>query len=357
MMQFIKKLPILLCYLVAFVFGMKQLREPDVWWQLLAGRWMVENGGVTHTDVFSYTMAGQPWINVKWLYEVFIHMVENVLGPEGVILLQAIVNVAILWALFHTLKQVAKYFRTTPSNFFTVITALLFFVMVEYRMSGRPEMVSHLMCALFMSYLWCYPRLKWRQLIWPVVLQCIWANMHEGYPVGIVMLGSFAAGSFISFLLTRDKNTLEIALRASVLVVAAVLAILINPNGITLWLQPFEIYRQVWVNKYTTELFSYKDAMYWTFQAKMHIAVLLLVLGYWSVRMVKAFRAKDHSLFTPIFISYFTWIVLFGYLSLTANRNIPFAQIVLFPSVPIVLADIIRRLKVTDKKFYRSAAR
>jgi tetratricopeptide (TPR) repeat protein len=357
MMQFIKKLPILLCYLVAFVFGMKQLREPDVWWQLLAGRWMVENGAVTHTDVFSYTMAGQPWINVKWLYEVFIHMVENVLGPEGVILLQAIVNVAILWALFHTLKQVAKYFRTTPSNFFTIIAALLFFVMVEYRMSGRPEMVSHLMCALFMSYLWCYPELKWKQLIWPVVLQCLWANMHEGYPVGIVMLGSFATGSFISFLFTRDKNRLQIALRASVLVAAAAIAILVNPNGITLWKQPFEIYRQVWANKYTTELFSYKDAMYWTFQARLHIAVLVSVLVYWSLRMYRAVRTKDHSLFTPIFISYVLWIVLFGYLSLTANRNIPFAQIILFPSVQLMLTDVVRLLGLNNKKLYRSVAR
>ena len=357
MQQFIKKLPVVLCYLVAFVFGMKQLREPDIWWQLLAGRWMVENGAVTHTDMFSYTMAGQRWINVKWLYEIFIHILEKGFGPEGVILLQAVVNVAILWTLFHTLKQVRAYFRVSVSNFFTVVAALLFFVIVEYRMSGRPEMVSHLMCALFLSYLWCYPQLRWKQLIWPVVLQCIWANMHEGYPVGIVMLGSFAAGSFISFIMTRDKQNLQVAIRASVLVAAAAIAILLNPNGITLWTQPFEIYRQVWVNKYTTELFSYKDAMYWTLQAKLHIAVLIAVLIYWGTKVFKAFRTKDNSFFTPVFVSYFLWIILFGYLSLTANRNIPFAQIVLFPSVPIMLGDLVCRFKLNSKSFYRSAAR
>ena len=59
-------LPYIICYLCALALAMKQLREPDMWWQLLSGKWMLENGAITRTDVFSYTMAGQKWINVKW---------------------------------------------------------------------------------------------------------------------------------------------------------------------------------------------------------------------------------------------------------------------------------------------------
>lgn len=97
MQQRLKKLPIIFCYVLAFVFGMKQIREPDIWWQLLSGRWMLEHGQVTHTDVFSYTMAGTRWVNVKWLYEVLIAGLEKLFGPEGVMLLQAIANICILF--------------------------------------------------------------------------------------------------------------------------------------------------------------------------------------------------------------------------------------------------------------------
>src|SRR4051812_612434 len=128
----VKKLPFYLCYLIAFVFGIKQLREPDIWWQLLSGRWMLENGAVTKTDVFSYTMQGHPWVNVKWLYEIFIALLEKGFGPEGVILLQAVVNVGILWALFHTLKLFRQRLGIAISDFATIIAALLFFVLVEY---------------------------------------------------------------------------------------------------------------------------------------------------------------------------------------------------------------------------------
>lgn len=333
----LKKLPIYLCYLIAFVLGIKQLREPDIWWQLLSGRWMLEHGAVTKTDVFSYTMAGHPWVNVKWLYEIFIALLEKGFGPEGVILLQAAVNVGILWALFHTLKQYRQRLGMVVFDFAAIIAALLFFMLVEYRMTGRPEMMSHLLCAVFLSYLWRYPELKWKQFIWPVILQCLWANMHEAYPVGLVILGTYGVGSFIAYALNKDKSYLQTAGRAGALFLAAAVIILINPNGIQLWKQPFEIYRQVLANKYTTELFSYKDAEYWTIQAKLHIAVLALAIIFWAIHLFKAIKQKDKSYISPLVIANFIWIILFGYLSLTANRNIPFSQIVLFPSVVIML--------------------
>jgi len=354
MQRFLQKLPYIVCYIIAFVLGMKQLREPDVWWQLLSGRWMLDNGAVTRTDVFSYTMAGHKWINVKWLYEVIIATLEKGFGAEGVLLLQCMVNVGILWALFHTLKQVKEKLQIQVSGFFTVVAALMFFAIVEYRMTGRPEMISHLMCALYISYLWCYPELKWKQLVWPVVLQILWANMHEGYPVGIVILGTYTAGSLLAGLLQKDKAHLQTAGRAAALTALAIVAILLNPNGIQLWKQPFEIYRQVWANKYTTELYAYTDPQYWTLQAKVHVVLMALVILFWIVRLILAHREKDKRFYQPAMLGYLLLIPLLSYLSLTANRNIPFAQIAYFPTIPYMMWWVGNALQLEKKKWYMS---
>src|SRR5580698_6585703 len=109
MFQLKNKIPYFLCYVAAFAAGIKQLREPDIWWQLLSGRWMLEHRQVTHTDVFSYTMAGKPWINVKWLYEIFIALLEKATGPMGVVLLQGIVNVVIVYLLFRCIEMLGKH--------------------------------------------------------------------------------------------------------------------------------------------------------------------------------------------------------------------------------------------------------
>lgn len=358
MQKTLRKLPYFLCYLCAFVLGMKQLREPDVWWQLLSGRWMLEHGQVTRTDVFSYTMAGKPWINVKWLYEIFIALLEKITGPEGVTILQAVVNVLIVYLLIRTLREVKEQLNIQIPVFAAVIPVLLFLAIVEYRMTGRPEMISHLMATLYLFILWRNPAFEWKKIFWLIPLQCLWANMHEGYPVGMVIIGAFAGGSFITYLINKDKTNLQQAIRISLLFAACAVAILLNPNTIQLWKQPFEIYRQVWANKYTTELYSVMQSEYWTIEAKWHIAVLSSVVLFWIARLLEGRKQKTNSvLFRPVVLSYLLLIPLFGYLSLTANRNIPFAQIVLFPSVPVMLVWLTGKLKLESRGFFAAAAK
>lgn len=358
MNRFIKRLPYILCYLVAFVLGMKQLREPDIWWQLLSGRWMLEHRQVTKTDVFSFTMAGRPWVNVKWLYEIIIGLLEKIAGPEGVVLLQAVVNVLIVHFLFKTVKLFSSQLKQPVTDFACAFSALLFLALVEYRMAGRPEMVSHMMCALYLWILWRNPQMEWKKTWWLILLQCLWANMHEGYPVGMVMTGTAIAGSFLSFLLTKNKAQLQQSIRAAIIFAAAGVAILLNPNTIQLWKQPFEIYRQVWANKYTTELYSVSNPDYWTIQAKWHVAILAIVCIFWMIRFIAGRKDKSNGvLLTPVTLTYLLLIPLFGYLSLTANRNIPFTQIILYPSIPYMLMWTTEKLRLEQVKLYAALSK
>lgn len=345
------RLPHIIAYLCAFVLGLKQLREPDVWWQLLTGRWMLENGAVTKTDMFSYTAEGASWVNVKWLYEVVIAALEKVAGPHGVLLLQGLFNVGMVYLLFHILAIMSDRFKITISTFASVLAALLFLALSEYRMAGRPEMVSHLLSVVYLFILWRGKELSWKQIAPLALLQCLWANMHEGYPVGMVIIGVFTGSAFLSYIINKEKVYLQQAIRLSAVFAAAAVAILLNPNGIQLWLQPFEIFRQLGANKYTTELYSFKHIQYWTLQAEIHIALLSLVSIFWIARII--INKKEKTLnYTPQLIGYLILIPLTGYLSLSANRNIPFAQIVLMPSYAIMLHWIAEKLKLEQKGIY-----
>lgn len=349
------KLPYIVTYLCAFVLGLKQLREPDIWWQLLSGEWMLEHGAVTRTDPFSYTMEGTSWVNVKWLYEVIIAFLEKGFGPHGVLLLQGLINVAIVYLLLRIVALFTKHLSERLSTFYSVVAVVLFLALSEFRMAGRPEMVSHIMTVLYMFILWRTPKLSWKGIVWLVPLQCLWANMHEGYPVGIVIIGIYAGGSLLSYLINKDKEQLQSTIRIGAIFLGAILAILLNPNTIQLWKQPFEIYRQLGANKYTTELFSFTEPRYWTLQAKVHVAMLVLVVAFWIYRIVLSRKEKNGLQFTPLFVGYLISIPVLGYLSLTANRNIPFSQIALFPSVPVLLLFIADKAKLSEKSFYKNA--
>src|SRR5580658_6192605 len=39
----------------------RSMDDPDMWWQMASGRYMVQSGHVMRTEVFSYTAKGEPW--------------------------------------------------------------------------------------------------------------------------------------------------------------------------------------------------------------------------------------------------------------------------------------------------------
>ncbi|MEZ5017864.1 MAG: hypothetical protein R2800_12475 [Flavipsychrobacter sp.] len=356
MQKRIQQLPYLFCYLIAIVFGLKQLREPDVWWQLLTGRWMLENGAITRTDSFSYTMEGTEWINVKWLYELIIASLEKGFGPHVVILLQVAINVAIAYLLIRLIQLFFKRFDIKHSDFFTVLSIFLFFSIAENRMTGRPEMVSHLMTTLYLYILFKNPSFNWKKIFWLIPLQCLWANMHEGYPIGIIIIGTFALGSFLSYLLSKNKDYLQQTIRLGGVGLAAIVAILLNPNGLQLWKQPFEIFRQLSANKYTIELFSFTEAQYWTLQAKANFIVIIVAVIFWVVYIISKRKGKP-SLFRPTTVAYLILLALFGYLSLSANRNIPFTEIIFIPSIAIAIPYLASRFNLNQQGWYHKLSK
>ena len=50
--------------------GNRLLIDPDTLWQITVGQWILDHHAVPQTDVYSFTMRGQPWISTQWLAQV-----------------------------------------------------------------------------------------------------------------------------------------------------------------------------------------------------------------------------------------------------------------------------------------------
>src|SRR5260370_8670825 len=62
------------------------LTDSDTGWHIRAGEWILKNGRVPTTDVFSFTMAGKPWFAWEWLSDVFMATVHRSGGLPGIVL-------------------------------------------------------------------------------------------------------------------------------------------------------------------------------------------------------------------------------------------------------------------------------
>ncbi|MES2621430.1 MAG: tetratricopeptide repeat protein [Bacteroidota bacterium] len=332
MKKFQDKLPLVLCFLIAIAFSIKSLREPDLWWQIRTGEWILENHQIPKQDVFSYTYEGAKWINVKWGFEVLAALIAKVSGPESIFILQAIISCLLVFFLIKTAKQ----FKLSSFNLSFSLAALFTLVAAEYRIIGRPEMFSHLFTVVFLFVLLRNHKEESNKIFWLVPLQIFWANFHEAFGIGLVLTAIFTAGSWVEYYLSKRKIAFAdkpVPKNISILLLVQVAAVVINPNGITLLTQPLNILGQVYENKYTTELFDFTRPEYWQWNVYWMIGLLLVGLfaNWFYFKGVKTKSNRLKLFFEQFGFGYLFVLVAFSYLALTAYRNIIFLGLVFFP--------------------------
>ena len=135
-----------LCFVLLLSLSVKSLVEPDVWWQLRTGEWIVEHKSVPTQDVLSYTYDGDPWVNIKWGSEVLFYFLATYSSPELIPFF-----VGILYCLlFYFLIKTLSYFGNFIFDNAFALSSILFMICISHRINGRPEVISYLLTTLFL---------------------------------------------------------------------------------------------------------------------------------------------------------------------------------------------------------------
>ncbi|UTW63047.1 hypothetical protein KFE98_02505 [bacterium SCSIO 12741] len=302
-------------FILAVALGFKKLLEPDIWWYLRTGEWIHQNGSAPTVDEFSFTFPGTEWINVKWLYEWILYAFSQVSGPEFVGVFQSLVAVGIVGSLLWIYRELSNH-RQSPLIYLIAAFALL---ICSYRMTARPETISHLFTLLMVAIYLAYRRKRdWVIFLW-APLMALWVNLHEAYGTGFVIIGLLSASELWDIRRRQEKTWDKKWLMAAA---AAVLAVMINPRGWYMLIHPLEIYGQLGANQFTTELHSVSAATWWepwqsyAFLTWIGLTVILLLLDL-KKQGLRSFLGH-HSL------GYLVLLAGLAYLGFTSQRNVPF---------------------------------
>ncbi len=319
-----------LVLLTGLVLSMKSLREPDLWWMLRTGEWIGANWSVPKTDVFSYTQEGASWLNVKWLFEWLLYVVSSVAGAEGVMLMQAGATLGILSLLRGRFRLLMERLTgagvTQRQELIFALWAFVGLLLLDFRIIGRPEMVSHLFAAAYLYIFAHWEKHKNPRTLYALpALQALWANLHEGFGVGMVFLGIWAVGEGLQWLRNRKKTGEKAPMLQILVALGAILAVCLHPWGFSMLMHPINIYGQLRENQFTTELLGFSHPEYWQWEAYGNVAcigIALLSLAVWWRKGASIMGAG-------------TWLIggAVLYLSFTAYRNIPFAVLWYLPAV------------------------
>jgi hypothetical protein len=207
------------------------LLDPDVWWHLRVGEWVIEHQSVTANDPFSLPGQAKSWVAYSWLYEVVLYGLHSAFGLAGIILYRVIFSLAIVAAVHALVCRVQRNFliATALTGVATIALAALF--------SERPWLITILFSTITLHAILCLrqsgapPRWVW---LLPI-LYVLWANVHIQFVYGLFLLALGCAAPLVDGYLRRPRD--ETAASAwsrrwyqlVILAAACFLATFINP--------------------------------------------------------------------------------------------------------------------------------
>ena len=286
--------PTLLCLYAAIV------NDPDIWWHLRCGDWMLQHHAIPRVDSFSTFGAGKPWVDYSWLYELLVQKLYLRLGLVGLVAYTSGMVLAITVALHHLIKRLQGDFNLAVVLTFVASLAL------ERLYSPRPWHFTILFFVLVVDILMHARRTgETRELFWLPVIFGLWANLHIQFVDGLLVLGLALVEAVAGRWWSAARTRLQLGWMVAAMV-ASIAATLVNPYGWHVYRTAYELASQPGVMDHIAELQSIP------FRFLSDYCVLFLTLGAAAVlawrREVKVFETA--------------FLVLAAYLSFRSRRDV-----------------------------------
>lgn len=214
--------------LLALRVQLTSIAPNDFWWHIATGRLIVQSGRVPTVDQFSYTQAGQPYVNQPWLAQVLMYAGYQVGGAALLELFQAILiggafgllylvclseagpRVATLATLTGALVAMDNW-QIRPQTYAVPLFIVTLAILDKWRRTGR-------------AALWALP-----------LLMLIWVNLHGTFTLLIALCGLTWLGAIIERLWhKRGRSSYDIGM-LTLWSGVALLMTFVNPRGWGIW--------------------------------------------------------------------------------------------------------------------------
>ena len=200
------------------VYLMGPLIDPDLWWHLVVGKWIVANQSIPTVDYWNMFGISKPWRAYSWSNEIVLALTELGFGLKGLSYLKLLLGFGVAFSFCYYLSKIAKdwafgalfgavvvgscvyHYTLRPQSFIWILFIALFYFLDKIRTQGSS--ISSLV-SIF-------------------TIMALWANTHI---TTVIALAAIFAWLFPSSLCSKNVNRKTLM---SVLIVG-VLGLLCTP--------------------------------------------------------------------------------------------------------------------------------
>ena len=119
---------VLLLIVLGLIFGLARGRvaDPDIWWHLHNAQYLVQNHALPRLDMYSFTVAGHPWMNHEWLSEIPFYFAWTFLGLSGIDAVTiTLLSLIYLGVLYLAWKESRNFKAATIATVFAIFLGML----------------------------------------------------------------------------------------------------------------------------------------------------------------------------------------------------------------------------------------
>ena len=319
-------------YLFARMGGLTSLLgDGDTGWHIRAGEWILAHHAVPYRDLFSYSKPGGVWYAWEWLSDA-IFAGLNGIGGLAAVSLFAVLLLAVVFTL------VFRMARRKSNPVVAIMATVLAVAGSSIHWLARPHLFTLLFVVIFFNALERVREghtrvlgIPWLALL--PVLAVLWANLHGGFPVGVLMILAYGAGELLPLLFSAQREGrsagFQRAGKYALTALACLVASLLNPYTyhlhVHIWKYLVDPYLSQHIEEFFTLSFHHPAAPFFE---------TLLVGGV----LASAWNLRRGNYAEPLLFA------LWAELALLAVRNIPIFTIVATPMVAAVVDAGLRRL-------------
>jgi hypothetical protein len=321
--------------LLLLIMALRTPIDSDMWWHLRAGEETVTARSPYLVDTLSHTRTGENWINHSWMSQIIMYGILQVGGIPGIA----------LWVgLTVVLTFLIVYFQSSGSDLMKVFVIFLAAAVSSPLWSPRPQLFSLLMFSVFNYLLSSFKSERNKKIYFIVPLFVVWTNLHGGYVLGFMLLGTYLVGEVIDLIFDSKIDKVFSLRNVKTLAGWGLLswfAVLINPNGLGMWKIPFQT-----VGVETLQQFIAEWASPDFHQPLQQLFLLLMFTAFGAIGFSRKRLSGQE----------FMSVAIFGAAALIARRNVgPFAIVV----VPVICRHgqdlqelVISRAKESESWFW-----
>lgn len=316
-----------------------KIKSYDMWWHLKSGEWIIKNGKIPTTDIFSwYGMSNHfSWTAHEWLTDVTYFGIYKFFNFQGLLIFTYLLWFAVFFMFASRYKDSMKHNFSLSCLWF-----LLFACSNIFSFYVRPQSISFLLLSIQYLILLDYIEGNQDRLILIPLISLLIVNFHGGIAISsFIMIFLIIITNAFNIEIGKIKSTKLESRKLIKLVKTLILTILIsfiNPIGYKALTYPFLTMKNTFFMNYISEWAS----------ADFHSSNGLILVIFFMLNIFAMLLANK-----KIKLQHLCIFILYFYSSLKYSRMLPYFIFYTTPIYFYYLEDIDLKRIIQNLRIYK----